>query len=111
MKFIVIISILICSCSNSKLESLERKNAQLEMDCRHLAGMIRQRDTLIMNFQNSIIRIQLIAGIKNPDNVFTYNEKILNKIDAKAVLKSHKRRNKNQLKEHRATGSDPFYGL
>ena len=42
--------------------------------------------------------MQLIAGIEDPDNVFTYTEKILNKIDTKAVLKSHKRiKNKNYV--------------
>ena len=82
------------SCSNNELERLRLENKQLLKDNHHLAGMIRQRDKLIMNFQNSIIRMQLIAGIEDPDNVFTYTEKILNKIDTKAVLKSHKRRKK-----------------
>ena len=93
MKFLIFILIL-TSCSNTQVRQLKKENKQLLKDNHHLAGMIRQRDTVIMNFQNSIIRIQLIAGIENPDNVFTYTEKILNKIDTKAVLKSHKRRKK-----------------
>lgn len=89
--FILILS----SCGvDPGLDQLRNENKQLLMDNHHLADMIRQRDTVIMNFQNHVIRMQLIAGVDNPDNVFTYTEKILNKIDEKAVIKSHKKHKK-----------------
>ena len=57
---------------------------------------IKERDTMIFKLYEPIVRLQLIAGIKDPDTTFTWIEKVVNPVDIKALIKHDFRKgNKN----------------
>ncbi len=65
--------------------SLVNRATELEEQLKYCTefnkGAIRQLEKM----HNHVYRMQLIAGVKNPDSVFTYAEKIRNPIKTKAL--------------------------
>ena len=61
--------------NNSKYENT------IQLQQMHLIQMqneINEKDSVIIDLYEPIVRLQLACGIKNPDTTFTYIEKVLN---------------------------------
>lgn len=57
-----------------------------EKEIAELKTQIKQRDTMLIQLYKPIVRLQLIAGIKEPDTTFTYLEKIMHPVNLKALI-------------------------
>ncbi len=80
--------LLICtSYTDAEKDDLRQENKRLKET---LEKVIKVNDTLrneVDKWNNHVYRMQRIVGIKNPDSVFTWREKVINKIDIKNTIK------------------------
>lgn len=82
----VIFVLLLFGCDNKPCH-YETKSIELEEFLRYQDGVINVQNDIIKQGYNSVVRLQLIAGVDTIDSVFTYKEKLLNSINTKNLTK------------------------
>lgn len=96
MKNTILISIILILCLGSKssnLSSLEINNTIIKQKLKECDYAYKENlkslDSVIevnRNWNNHVYRMQYIAGVTNPDTVFTWIEKVIHPIDTRKTL-------------------------
>ena len=92
---LIILSLLIAKTeheSSLDIELPQLKERLKDCDYAYKANL-KAFDSVIevnRNWNNHAVRMQMIAGVKNPDTVFTWVEKVIHPIDTKKSIEFNK---------------------
>ena len=64
-------------------EKLKKEVLELKMELGLCSRVLDNCNTELSNYQNHVKRMQMIVGIKNPDSIFTWKEKVTHPIKIK----------------------------